>query len=93
MLRVCDQLGFVSMINNQRTIQFSQQILLLVKTLQIFQQLVIPDASDVKCQTFMQSIIKQTKSAMNKQSEAQTEALKQMEEYRAKIAAVKLLMN
>lgn len=89
MLRVCDQLGYVSMINNQRTIQFSPTDITVGKNTANIATTIIPDKSDIASQTFMQNIIRQTKDAMCKQSEAQTEALKKMDQFKKEINAVK----
>jgi hypothetical protein len=88
MLRVCDQIGYVSMINNKRTIQFSPTDLTIGKNTANLATLEIPDKSDAASQIFMQNIIRQTKDAMSKQSEAQVEALKKMQQYQKEIAAV-----
>jgi hypothetical protein len=88
MLRVCDELGYVSMINNQATIQFDPTDLTVGKNTANIPLTVIPDKSDPSIQTFMADIIRQTKAAMCKQSEAQSEALKKMEDYKKQINAV-----
>ncbi len=89
MLRVCDQLGYVSMINNKRSIQFNPTDSTVGKNTAQLPTIEIPDQSDPEASIFMQNIIQQTKSAMCKQSEAQAEALQKSDEYRKQIGKVK----
>jgi hypothetical protein len=86
MLRVCDQVGFVSMINNKRTIQFNPTDLTVGKNTAGLATIEIPDKSDPALKTFMQGIIKHTREAMAKQSEEQTEALDISEKLQNEIA-------
>ena len=85
MLRVCDQLGYVSMINNKRTIQFSPTDVTVGKNTANLPTIEIPDQSDPAVKTFMQDIVKRTKESMIKQSEEQLEAMRLSEKYSAQI--------
>lgn len=89
MLRVCDQLGYVSMVNNKRSIQFSPTDLTVGKNTAQLPTMEIPDQGEPAAQTFMQDIITKTKASMVKQSEAQLEALQKSEAFQKQIAEVK----
>ncbi len=89
MLRVCDQVGYVSMVNNKRTIQFDPTDLTIGKNTANLPIIQIPDESDPALATFMEDIIAKTKSAMVRSSKAQIEAMDKTERYRKEIAGAK----
>ncbi|MBX3253945.1 MAG: ATP-binding protein [Chitinophagaceae bacterium] len=88
MLRVCDQLGYVSMINNKRTIQFSPTDVTVGKNTATLPIMEIPDKSDPAITHFMADIISKTKESLSRQSEAQAEATAKSEKFQKEIAAV-----
>jgi hypothetical protein len=80
-LRVCDQLGYMSMQNNQRTIQWDPSDITIGKNTASLATTIIPDKTSVELRTLMSTIISQVKSAIVQQSEAQREALEKVQKY------------
>lgn len=88
MLRVCDQLGYVSTINNKRTIQFTPTDITVGKNTAGLPMMEIPDKSDPAITHFMADIITKTKESLSRQSEAQAEATAKSEKYQKQISEV-----
>jgi len=86
-LRISDQVGFVSMVNNKRTITFEPTDITIGKNVARIPTMEIPDESDLKYKTFMSEIIQNVKNAIRNQSEAQVDAQKAMDELRLMIEA------
>lgn len=84
-LRVCDQIGYVSMQNNQRTIQWDPTDITIGKNTASLQTTVIPDKGSSDLRSFMNTIISQVKASIVQQSEAQREALEKMQKYENEI--------
>jgi hypothetical protein len=88
-LRVCDQIGYVSMQNNQRTIQWDPTDITIGKNTAGLATSIIPQKTSAELRTFMASIISTVKTAIVSQSEAQKEALEKVEKYEKEIKKVK----
>ncbi len=88
-LRIADQVGFVTMVNNKRTITFEPTDKTIGKNVAKIPTLEIPDESDPKFKTFMADIITKVKESIRKQSEEQLQAQKVIEEFTEKIALCK----
>lgn len=88
-LRVSDQIGFVSMRNNQATIQWYPTDLTVGKNTANLQDAVIPDKADPKFKNFMHEIITAVKSSIVAQSEAQREAVDKAEKFTKEIKKAK----
>lgn len=89
LLRIADQVGYMSMQNNKRTIQFEPTDKTIGKNVARLPIILIPDETDPEFKTFMGTIIEKTKKAICAQSEAQTEALKKVESFSKEIKKCK----
>jgi hypothetical protein len=89
MLRVADQIGFVSTKNNQASIQWYPSDTTVGKNTANLPDAVIPDKADPAFHTFMSDIIKKVKGSIVEMNEAQREALEKSEKYQKEIAKVK----
>jgi hypothetical protein len=89
MLRVSDQIGFVSTKNNQASIQWYPSDITVGKNTANLPEAVIPDKSDPAFKTFMTDIIARVKSSIVEMNEAQREALEKSEKFQKEIAKVK----
>jgi hypothetical protein len=88
-LRVCDQIGYVSMMNNQRTIQWDPTDVTIGKNTATLPVTVIPDKTAPELKSFMAGILSTVKAAIVQQSEAQREALEKVERFESEISEVK----
>lgn len=84
-LRVADQIGFVSTKNNQSVIQWSPTDTTVGKNTANLPEAIIPDKSVPEFKTFMSDIIRGVKTAIAAMSEEQREALQQLEKYTAMV--------
>lgn len=82
LLRIADQVGYMSMVNNKRTIQFEPTDKSIGKNVARLPLIEIPNEADPTAKTFMAQIISDVKKAITAQSEAQKEALEQTESVR-----------
>jgi AAA domain len=89
LLRIADQVGYMSMQNNKRTLLFEPTDRTIGKNVARLPLVQIPDETEAAFKTFMGEIISKTKKAICAQSEAQNEALKKVDEYSKLIAACK----
>lgn len=80
-LRIADQVGFVTMLNNKRTVTFEPTDKTIGKNVARIPTLEIPDESDPKFKTFMAEIINQVKTSIRTQSQEQIEAQKTITEF------------
>jgi hypothetical protein len=71
LLRISDQVGFVTVINNHRTIQFEPTERTVGKNVAGLSLIEIPDKSQPEFHTFMADIIATVKSAISTQTESQ----------------------
>lgn len=80
LLRIADQVGFMTMVNNKRTITFEPTDRTIGKNVAKLPTMEIPDESDPKFLTFMADIIDKVKASIQAQSEEQKEALEKVRE-------------
>ena len=80
LLRIADQVGFLTMVNNKRTLTFEPTDKTIGKNVAKISTLEIPDENDPAFLTFMADIIEKVKESIQKQSEAQKEALEKVRE-------------
>jgi hypothetical protein len=86
LLRIADQVGYVSTINNKRSIQFEPTDALVGKNVARIPTAEIPDQSDPRFKTFMADLINSVRKALASQSEAQREAVALSEKYQDELA-------
>jgi hypothetical protein len=89
LLRIADQVGFMSMVNNRRTIQWEPTDRTIGKNVARLPLTEIPDESTEQVKSLLAVIIEKVKDSICAQSEEQAEAIKKSEEYQKKIAKVK----
>lgn len=88
LMRIADQVGYVTIRNNRRVIQFDPTDTIVGKNVAKLPVMEIPDGNDPKFKTFLAHIITTTKRAMISNSEAQNEALEKSERYQHEISTV-----
>lgn len=89
LVRIADQVGYISIINNKRTITFSSTDNYVLKNVGEIPTQVIPNYGTKEFDTFMAGIIKQVKTALLHKSEAQVKAQEQLRKCRETLASVK----
>lgn len=87
-LRISDQVGYVSFVNNVRNIQWTPTDLTVGKNTANLPTIQVPDKTDPAFKNFMGEVIASVKKSISELSEAQQEAIKQMEVYRQRLDAV-----
>lgn len=85
-LRIADQVGFITMVNGKRTINFEPTDRTIGKNVARIPSVAIPDEKDPAFPTFMADIIATVKSSIRKQSEDQIKAQAKLAEIQQKIA-------
>lgn len=80
LLRIADQVGFLTMVNNKRTLTFEPTDKTIGKNVAKLPTMEIPDENDPTFLTFMADIIEKVKESIQKQSEDQKEALEKIRE-------------
>lgn len=85
-LRISDQVGFITMVNNKRVITFEPTDRTIGKNVAKIPTMEIPDESDPKYRTFMADIISKVKESIRKQSEEQLTAQKEMQDFELKLS-------
>lgn len=91
LIRIADQVGYISIQNKQRVITFEPVDNFVGKNVAQLGTIAIPNAPSKEFDTCMADIIKQVKSAIQSKSEAQRKAKEQLEELRGKVAEVETL--
>lgn len=89
LLRIADQVGYVSTTNNRRTIQFEPSDGTIGKNVARLPLIEIPDVTDPKFHDFMGMLIEKVKDSICALSEAQQEAINKAEKYQKEITDVK----
>lgn len=90
LIRIADQVGYVSVINGKRTIQFEPKDNYVGKNVAKLGLQEVPDATSENFQTFMAGIIGEVRNAIKNNSEAQREANELLDAMRKELeAAVK----
>lgn len=76
LLRMADQVGFVAMVNNKRTVMFEPDDRIIAKNVAKLPAFNIPNADAPEFTTAMQDIISKTKDSIIRRAEAQSEIIK-----------------
>lgn len=85
LLRIADQVGYISMINGKRTVQFEPTDTTVGKNVACLPSIEIPDKGSPEFKTFNAMIINRVKDSLDAMNEAQREALIQSEAYQKEI--------
>lgn len=93
LLRIADQVGYLTMVNGKRTIVFDPTDTSVGKNVAQIPPTVVPDCNSPIFSDFMANIIKQVKSSLVNKSEAQKEAQAALEEAKNKVANAKTLKD
>lgn len=93
LLRIADQVGYITMVNGQRTVVFDPTDTTVGKNVAQIPPMPIPDVSSVNFQDCMATIITKVKTALVNKSEAQKEAQAALEEARKKVSEAKTLKD
>jgi Ni2+-binding GTPase involved in maturation of urease and hydrogenase len=88
LLRIADQVGYMTVINNRRTIQFEPTEKTIGKNVAKLPLLEIPDAGDEGFDSFMANIIAKVKEAISTQTEAQRLTIETISSIQEDIAAM-----
>lgn len=91
LLRIADQVGYITMVNGQRTIVFDPTDTTIGKNVAQIPPMRIPDVNSVDFPTCMAEIIAKVKKSLINKSEAQKEAQSQLEEATTKLNSAKTL--
>jgi len=89
LLRIADQVGYVYMANNKRTINFDPTDKTIGKNVARLPIMEIPDETDPKFKTFMAEIIDSVKNSIQAMSEDQKNAMLQVEKVTGLIEGIK----
>lgn len=93
LLRIADQVGYITMVNGQRTIVFDPTDTTVGKNVAQIPPMRIPDTSSIDFSDCMANIIDKVKKALVNKSEAQKEAQEALDEARKKVAEAKTLKD
>lgn len=93
LLRIADQVGFMTMVNNKRTITFEPTDRTVGKNVAKLPTMEIPDEKNPAFLYFMDDIIVKTKSAIQQQTEAQRLALEKIKEIELAIETIETVEN
>lgn len=91
LLRIADQVGYVTMVNGQRTIVFDPTDTTIGKNVAQIPPMRIPDVNSVEFPTCMEGIIDKVKKSLVGKSEAQKEAQEQLDSAREKLKNAKTI--
>lgn len=84
-LRIADQVGFISIVNKKRVISFEPDDTHIGKNVARIPATVIPDENDPAFKTFMADIIAKVKTSIRAQSEEQVKAQQEMSDFELKV--------
>lgn len=87
LLRIADQVGYISKVNGKRTIAFEPTDTFVGKNVARLPMMEIPESTDAKFFTYMADVISTVKSAIQNKSEEQRKANKLLAELREQLAA------
>lgn len=87
-IRLADQIGYVSMVNGQRTISFDPADNRVGKNTAKIEDVVIPDSTSPEFDNFMDSFTQRVKDAIQRLTKDQQEAIATARDIQAKIEAV-----
>lgn len=85
-MRIADQVGYITMRNNKRVIQFDPTDTIVGKNVAKLPVMEIPDSTDPAFKTFLADIITKTKNSICSQSEAQKEAVEMSVRFQEEIS-------
>jgi hypothetical protein len=88
-MRICDQIGYVSIQNNKRTIEWNPTERNVGKNTAAMEASIVPDKTSEELRTFMAGILQQVRESIVQQSEAQREAMEKLQNYEKQIKAAK----
>ena len=88
-IRLADQIGYVSMVNGQRTISFDPADNRVGKNTAKIDDVVIPDSTSPEFDNFMDSFTQRVKDAIQRLTQDQQQAIAVARDIQAKIEAVK----
>lgn len=88
LLRISDQVGYISVINGKRCVSFDPTETLTGKNVAKLPTMEIPNETDPAFPTFMAEIIDKVKESIQRQTEEQKEALEKIRELSAAIATM-----
>ena len=88
LLRISDQVGYISVVNKKRRVSFEPTETIAGKNVAKLPVLDIPDDTDPRFPTFMADIVNRVKEAIQAQSEEQKAAIEKMQELMAAIATM-----
>ncbi|MDR1341587.1 MAG: ATP-binding protein [Prevotellaceae bacterium] len=86
LLRIADQVGFMTVVNNRRTVQFEPTDRTIGKNVAKLPLMEIPDSTAPEFAGFMAGIIERVKSSISEQTEAQRLAIEAVEGIQQDIA-------
>lgn len=86
LLRIADQVGYISKVNGKRTITFEPTDNYVGKNVAQLQPTVIPESTDPSFSTFMAGIIKSVKTAISSKSDEQNKAIEMLNNLRSLLA-------
>ena len=86
LLRIADQVGYISKVNGKRTITFEPTDNYVGKNVAQLQPMVIPESTDPHFSTFMAGIIKSVKTAISSKSDEQNKAIEMLDNLRSLLA-------
>ena len=89
LLRISDQVGYMYMANNKRTIQFDPTDRTIGKNVARLPVLEIPNETDPAFKTFMADIIESVRTSIQEMTESQKEAMLQIENVQGLINEMK----
>jgi len=89
LLRIADQVGYMYMENNRRTINFNPTDKTVGKNVARFPILTVPNETDPAFKTFMADIIQKVKSSIQEKSEEQKEMLLKIEAVQKDLSEIK----
>lgn len=87
LLRIADQVGFMSMRNNKRTLLFDPTDTTVGKNVARIPLIEVPDETDPKFKTFMAELLLKTRKSIASLDEKQVEALKTSESLQIRLEA------
>lgn len=87
LLRISDEVGYITMINGKRTILWEPTDTTVGKNVAGFSDMEIPNPTDAKYSTFMADVVKDVKMSLVNKSEANRKANEQLAEIREQLAA------
>lgn len=88
LLRIADQVGFLTMVNNKRTITFEPTDKTIGKNVAQLPTMEVPDETNPAFPNFMAHIIEKVKESIQRQTEEQKEAIEKIRELTSSIASM-----